>query len=143
MPGQILELQVELALRRFQLRARDDAAEIAVALGRLHQHRQRPRRGRPGRPLREFGIRSHRQLGADDGLEARLLRGTVELRRAVETVTVKERDRGITELRRAVDERRGERRGVEKGKRRGGVEFEVHGMKKSEGKSQKSEVSWK
>ena len=74
--------------------------------------------------VRDAG-RSHRQLRADDRLEARLLRGEMEARRAVDAVAIEQRDRGIVERRGALDERFGQRRAVEKGKRGRGVEFDV------------------
>src|SRR6185503_7401530 len=64
---QILQAQIELALRRLQLRARDDPAELLVALGRLHEHRQRPRRRRTSGTLRDLRVHADRELSADDG----------------------------------------------------------------------------
>ena len=56
----------------------------------------------------------NRQLGADDGLQAGGFRGAIELRRAIDAVTIEERDRGIPEIGRARDERVGPRGAVEK-----------------------------
>src|SRR6188474_1498144 len=53
---EIFELQIELALRRLQLGARDDATELLVAFGGLHQHGQRPGFRRACRALRDFRI---------------------------------------------------------------------------------------
>jgi hypothetical protein len=50
----------------------------------------------------------------------------VEARRAVDAVGVEQRERGIAERRRALDERFGERGALEKAEGGGGVELDVH-----------------
>ena len=48
-------------------------------------------------------------------------------RRAVHAVGIEQRERGIAERRRALDERFGQRGALQKAERRRGVEFDVHG----------------
>ena len=60
----------------------------------------------------------NRELGADDGFEAGGSGGAIELRRPVHAVAVEERERGIPQLGRALDERRRLGRAVEKRKGR-------------------------
>ena len=58
--------------------------------------------------------RADRQLRADDRLYSGGLRGPVELRRAVDAITIEQRQRGIAKLRGAVDERAGQRGAIQK-----------------------------
>ena len=134
--------------RRAHLHARDQAAEIPVALLAM-------RRGPAAATWRSAAGQSavialsrsaycrlprclDRQLGADDGAQAGLLRRLVEARRAVDAVGVEQRQRRIAERRRALDERFGQRGALEKAERGGGVEFDVHGRS---GRSVDSEQS--
>jgi hypothetical protein len=50
----------------------------------------------------------------------------VKARRAVHAVTIEERESGIAQLRCAVDERLGQRGGLEKTEGGGGVKLDVH-----------------
>ena len=123
---------------------RHQPAQVAVAVARLDQDGQREQ------PLRSRGQRSRgsarrlaadrrdrcrsrrraagdRQLGADDRLEAGALGGEVKARRAVDAVAIEQRQRRIAERRRALDQRFGQRRAVEKRKGGRGVEFDIHG----------------
>ena len=69
----------------------------------------------------------HRQLRADDRLDAGALRGEVKARRAVDAVAIEQRERRIAERRGAVDQRFGQRGAVEKRKGGGSVQFDIHG----------------
>ena len=68
-----------------------------------------------------------RQFRADDGSQTRLLRGLMESRRAVHAIGVEQRERGIAERGRALDERFGQRRSLQEAEGRRGVELDVHG----------------
>jgi hypothetical protein len=50
----------------------------------------------------------------------------VKARRAVDAVAIEQRQRGIAEIGRPVDERLGERRALEKAEGGRGMEFDVH-----------------
>ena len=54
-------------------------------------------------------------------------RGLVKARRAVDAVAIEQRQRGVAEIGRAIDERFGQRRALEKAEGGGGVELDVHG----------------
>ena len=128
-PVELVERQRAFPFRRPQLHPRHQAAEIAVALratrSRTGRHERRDRRA-GGVATSAIG-RLDRQLGADDRLESRALRGEMESRRAVDAVAIEQRERRIAERGGAVDQRFGQRRAVEKGKRGGGVQLDVHG----------------
>ena len=133
---------MRLALRRTQLGARDDPAEIPIALG------EATRTGRlQGRPRRATALRGSTASSVSSpvptwavgrclapivssaptmALSAGRFRGAIELRRAVEAVAIEQRQRRIAQLGRALDERRGQRRAVEKRKGRRGMKLDVH-----------------
>ena len=73
-------------------------------------------------PTLAFGLRplayarANRQLRADDRFYSGGLRGAIELRRAIDAVTIEQRQRGIAKLRGAVDERSGQRGAIQKRK---------------------------
>ena len=68
---------------------------------------------------------TNRQLRANDRADADGERSLVKARRAVHAVAIEQRERGIAERRRAIDERFGKRRALEKAEGGGGVEFDV------------------
>jgi hypothetical protein len=57
----------------------------------------------------------------------------MKARRAVDAVTIEQRQRGVAERRRAVGERFGQRRAVEEGKRGRSVQLDVHGVLRGSG----------
>ncbi len=50
----------------------------------------------------------------------------MEARRAIDTVAIEKRERGIPEIGGTIDEGLGQRRALKKSEGRGGVEFDVH-----------------
>jgi hypothetical protein len=56
-------------------------------------------------------------------------RGFVKARGAVDAVAIEQRQRGIAEVGRAIDERLGERRALEKAEGGRGVKLDVHGAR--------------
>ena len=66
------------------------------------------------------------RLSADDRAESRVLRGLMESRRAIHAVGVEQRQRGIPQRRRALHQRLGERRSLEKAECGRGVKLDVH-----------------
>ncbi len=136
-----------LAFRRAQLHARDQPAEVAVALLGGDEKRQMPavggrqreagragaaaggqRRAVRARPRRHFRARIlDGELGADEGTQAGGFGRLMEARGAVKAVAVEQRDRGVTEQRRALDERLGQGGRPEEAEGGRGVEFYVHG----------------
>ena len=85
-------------------------------------------------PARDAANR-HRQLRADDRLDAGALRGEVKARRAVDAVAIEQRERRIAERRGAVDERFGQRGAVEKREGGGGVsmQLDIHDLDVEDG----------
>src|SRR2546426_10142363 len=79
-----------------------------------------PRPTGPTRPPR-----LDRQFRSNDRADAGDARGLVKARRAVHAVAIEQCERGIAERRRAIDERFGKRRALEKAEGGGGVEFDV------------------
>ena len=117
--------------RRAQLHARDQPAQVPIALGGLDRGRAADGcdgrgtwRDRASDPA--VALHVDRQLGADDGLDPGGARGLVEARRAVDAVAIEQRHRGVSEIGRAIDERFGQRRALEKAEGRGGVELDIH-----------------
>ena len=92
---------------------RDDAAEVAPAGGVLDQQR-------------DVAAVLERHLGAVDGAEAEAGGGHGELHRAAQAVVVGQRERVIAELDRRERQLVGQRRPVEEGEGRVGVELDVH-----------------
>ena len=81
-----------VALRGAQLQTRDQPGEVAIAVAILDEHRQ-------ARAVVQ------RQLAADERADARVLRGPVEARRAVDAVAIDERQRRHLEPRGLAHER--------------------------------------
>jgi len=69
----------------------------------------------------------NRELRPDDRFETGLRRGLMKSRRAIHAVGVEQRDRRIAERRRALDERFGQRRALQKAECRCGMKFDIHG----------------
>src|SRR5439155_12066990 len=67
----------------------------------------------------------NRQFRSNDRTDSGRERRLVKARRAVHAVAIEQRERGIAERRRAIDERFGKRRALEKAEGGGGVEFDV------------------
>ena len=68
-----------------------------------------------------------RQFRADNRLQPRLFRRFMESRRAVHTIGVEQRERGVAKRGGALDERLGQRRSLQEAEGRSGVELDVHG----------------
>ena len=67
-----------------------------------------------------------RELGADDRSDARSEGGAMKPWSAVDAIAIEQRQRGIAEIGRPVDERLGKRRALEKTEGGRGMEFDVH-----------------
>ena len=137
---ELVERQRALAFRRAQLHARDQPAEIPVALRDFAEDGQEKGwtgwtswkaetavarlRVRPSdvcRPAPAI-VSSAPMIGWMPGGT----RGLVKARRAVDAVAIEQRERRIAELGGALDERFGQRRALQKAEGRGGVELDVH-----------------
>jgi hypothetical protein len=94
-----VETRVQALLR---VGRREQAAEVRVAAGRLHEES-------------DMGSVSERRLRARNRLDADRLGSVGELERAVDAVVVGERERGIAELGRAHGQLLGKRGAVEEG----------------------------
>ena len=115
---EILERERAFPFRRAELHARDAAGRDSCS------PRREPTstgsvssRGDPP-PARRSGRLPTRQLGADDRLDPRPLRREMKPRQPIDAIAIEQRQRRIPEGRRALDERLGQRRAVEKGERR-------------------------
>jgi hypothetical protein len=123
--------QRALPLRRRELHPRDEPRQVAIALARGDEHRQRyqPCRAcrlrRACRSLR-LGPERDRHLGADDGLQPGAAGGKVKPGDAIDAVAIEQRQRRIPQIRRALHERLRQRSAVQKRKRRGGMKFDIH-----------------
>jgi hypothetical protein len=140
-PVEIIERECAFSFWRPQLHDRDEPAEILITLARGDEDGQteEPGLGTPesriptlrraqGRPELRRGTSPdrHRQLRADDRLHSGAAGGKMKARNAVHAIAIEQRERRIPELGGALDERFGQRRAVEEGKRGGGMEFEIH-----------------
>ena len=112
-PVQHLEAQPPLALRNARLHARDQPAQVAVALLRLDEQRQGP-------------ASLEAQLGPDDRPHAARSRRLEEARRAREAVAVDERERVVSQLGRPLHQVLGQRRPAQERKGRSGVKLDEH-----------------
>ena len=71
---------------------------------------------------------SERELGADDRADAGSQRGAMKAGRAVNAVTIEQRDRGISVVCCVIDQRFRKRGSFEKAEGGGGVELDIHDM---------------
>jgi hypothetical protein len=129
--GELVERERAFALGRSELHPRQQPAEVLIALPGVDQDRQAPPafarlRCSSFGGLRPFIRCGHGQFASDDGLDAGGTGGLMEARRAVHAVAIHERERGISQRRRALDERLGQRSRLEEAERGGGVELGVH-----------------
>ena len=143
---ELLERESTLPLWRPHLHAGDEAAQVAIALGRGDQHRQSPCRtmlrgaqcavrsavGRgfsPGVKVRGCEVRRRwvdRQLRADKRPQPGALRRLVKSWRAVHTISIEQRQRRISKRSRTLDERFRQRGTLQKTERRRRVKLDVH-----------------
>ena len=139
---EFLERQRALPFRRAQLHARDQATQVAVAVGGLDEDGQEPGVGlaagawrlavRSGtrhaltalRPATAWS-RSDRQLRADDRAHTDGLRRPVKARGTIDAIAIEQRKCRVTERCRAIHQRFGQRGALQKAEGRGGVEFDV------------------
>ena len=111
--GQLLERGGAFPLRRAHLHAGQQAAEVLIPLAIFHQQRQPAAVGQ-------------RDLRAHQRREAEPVAGAIEPGRAVDAVGVQQRDGGLLEPRRALGQRFGQRRRLEKAEGTPGMQLDEH-----------------
>ena len=123
MAVQIVQRQRPFAFWRAQLHARDQPAEVAIAL--LGFAEDGKGEGSPS-CLPRFPRPGDRELRPDDRPQPGRERGFVKTRGAVHPVAIEQRERGIAERGGALDERFRQRRRLEKTERGRHVKLDVH-----------------
>ena len=106
MTVEFLERERAFSLWRAQFHPRHQAAQVSIAFPRFDQDGHADDRGR--------GANRDGQLGSDDRFDPRPPGGEMKPRRAIHSIAVEQRERGISERGRAFDQRFRKRSAIEK-----------------------------